>query len=104
MNQSMNQTFLNYLSGDTDLYPSELAQQFPHIFSKLIEFIDSNEFSEYLNDVIFDSRGGRQGFPPEVVSELWKLQWHRMRVENAKATDPKQDYWNWINKNGLANA
>jgi uncharacterized protein len=100
----MNHEFLAYLDNDPSLYPSALAQQFPHIFSKLVELMDKNEFSHYLNDVIFDSRGGRQGFPPEVVSELWKLQWHRMRVDNANAADPKQDYWNWINKNGLVKA
>jgi tankyrase len=81
-----------------DLYPSALESQFPHIFNKLVELKDNNQFSQYLNDVIFDSRGGRQGFPPEVVSELWKLQWHRMRVDTGKNSEPKQDYWNWINK------
>ena len=94
----MNNEFLAYLDNDPNLYPGALAQQFPHIFGKLVELMDKNEFSHYLNDVIFDSRGGRQGFPPEVVSELWKLQWHRMRVDSASHADAKQDYWNWIQK------
>ena len=92
----MNQQFLNYLSGDESLYPTVLAQQFPHIFNKLNELSHSNLFNDYLNDVIFDSRGNRQGFPAEVVSELWKLQWHRMRVDSVNHVDAKPDYWNWI--------
>ena len=92
----MNQDFLNYLSGETSLYPSALAQQFPHIFNKLNELSYTSQFSNYLNDVIFDTRGDRQGFPAEVVSELWKLQWHRMRVDSVSHADAKQDYWNWV--------
>ncbi len=94
----VNSTFLDYLSNDTELYPSQLAQQFPHIFNHLVTLISSNQFSLYLNDVLFDTRGGRQGFPPEVVSELWKLQWHRMRIDAEKNASTNTDYWSLVNK------
>jgi hypothetical protein len=94
----MNPAFLEYLDNDTDLYPSVLAQQFPHIFNQLVTLIGSNQFSHYLNDILFDTRGGRQGFPPEVVSELWKLQWHSMRLDAERNAGANNDYWSLVNK------
>ncbi len=92
----MNNKFLQYLNNDISLYPVKLEDGFPRIFDKLLEFCDTTDFNQYLTELLFDIRGSRTGFPEEIVNELWKLQWHRMRLEAASANEDKPDYWNWI--------
>jgi uncharacterized protein len=55
-------------------YPYKLEQQFPQIFSKIMMMWDSIEFDSYLNKFMLDKREhARQGFPPEVASEILRL-------------------------------
>lgn len=93
----MNEKLLQYLNNDTSLYPLKLAEQFPHIFTKLVELWETDQVDQYLGSVVFDTRSNRQGFPKEVASELWKLQWYRLRLNSKKESEKKPDYWNWIN-------
>lgn len=92
----MNEKFLQNLGNDTSLYPFKLAEQFPHIFSKLAELWDTDEIDQYLVTIVFDTRSDRRGFPKEVASELWKLQWYRLKLNSAKESTKKSDYWDWI--------
>lgn len=70
----MNEKILKVLSNKAEYYPHKLEQQFPHILDKIIIMWDSPEFDSYLNKFMLDKREhARQGFPPEIASELMRL-------------------------------
>lgn len=53
--------------------PCALERQFKRIADKIAESWPSQECGRYIDSLLVDSRGGRQGFPPEVISELFLL-------------------------------
>jgi len=70
----MNDKILKILNNKSELYPHQLEQKYPHILDRLIIMWDSPEFDSYLNKFMLDQREhARQGFPPEVASEILKL-------------------------------
>lgn len=77
------------------LLPPDLAadfslvqEQFPKIGEKITLMWGSVVLQEYLTKIIFDERGGRQGFPMPVVSALMRLhEYHGTLMPEAKAGD-----------------
>lgn len=69
----MNEKLLHRLNDSVDIYPKNLEQQYQRVLNRIIELWDSPEIDGYFTDLLVDSRGDRQGFPPEVSSELFKL-------------------------------
>jgi hypothetical protein len=54
-----------------DVRPKELPEQFPRIVNRLSSlWRHADELMEYLNDLLVDMRGDRQGFPMAVAMEL----------------------------------
>jgi hypothetical protein len=61
--------------------PVVLARDFPRIANKLCELWKRPaQFEPYLAELIFDHRGGRQGFPLAVASELADLKAHHATI------------------------
>lgn len=50
-----------------------IAATFPHIGKNLVEKWGSRDFCEYISDLFIDRRGGRQGFPSEILFALLNL-------------------------------
>lgn len=92
----MNEKFLSLLNNDANLYPIKLEQEYPHIFSKLVDLWETSQLKEYLDEVVFDERGNRAGFNNEVGNELWKLHLHRLNTEATGGENKTKDYWDWI--------
>ena len=57
----------------TDNFPEAIAQNFPHILARLADLWGSAALDPYLDSLMFDERDGRQGFPPDVASEIFQL-------------------------------
>ena len=53
---------------------SAIEEKYPRIAKALCELWGKNGCSPYLLSLVFDERGGRQGFPPDVGAELLMLQ------------------------------
>lgn len=54
-------------------YPSHLEEKFDRILTR-IEFLwDTPEIHDYFSDLLIDKRGGRQGFPPQVLADIIRL-------------------------------
>ena len=75
--------WMNLLYGDAYQYgsfeaehPSDLELQYPRLMVRMIEDWSRPELAAEINQLIVDDRNGRQGFPPDVMEELWFL--HRM--------------------------
>lgn len=57
-----------------DVRPKVLAAGFPRIVNMLARlWPGAMPFTEYLNELLVDKRGGRKGFPLEVLAELHTL-------------------------------
>ena len=77
------------LSLDKAYFPSELAKAFPRIVNRLAATWDNPfEGGKYLDSLLVDDRGGRQGFPMPVLRDLIGLRELRNHLE------PKElDVW-----------
>jgi hypothetical protein len=93
----VNEKLLEYLNGDTTLYPASVATQFPDIIEKLVNLWENAEIDKYLDELIFDNRGNRRGFPPEVADDLWKLHHYRLKLASDSNPTVQSGYWVWIN-------
>lgn len=85
----MNEKLLNLLSGQEELYPLHLEEKYLRILTRIVELWDSKEIDDYFNDLTIDNRGGtRQGFPPEVASEIFALSMAhaKIRRQHSQAT------------------
>jgi hypothetical protein len=54
-------------------YKSEMEKNFPRIVEKIVLMWGANDFTQFLNALMIDDRGSRQGFPPDVVEEMMFL-------------------------------
>jgi hypothetical protein len=64
-----------------DVQPVKLARDFPRVANKLCELWKRPaRFEPYISELLFDQRGGRQGFPLSVAIELAALKAHHATV------------------------
>jgi hypothetical protein len=55
-------------------YPQTLADNFPRIANTIFELRDDRvKLTQYLDSLLNDTRGGRQGFPFSVLMEIQNL-------------------------------
>lgn len=77
-----------------DNYPHNLARDFPHVLDRLMQLWATPEFEPYLNDLMVDKRGGRQGFPPGVMEELMFMnKFHDAFKRNGSQLPKIEDPW-----------
>ena len=70
----MNKRLQEYLCEAPHLYPQNLERQFPRVLSKIVAAWSSREsISALFSELLIDQRGDRQGFPPEIVREIFQL-------------------------------
>jgi len=75
-----------------DVYPTELCQRFPRIVNRIAALWHDEGLTEYtFVDLLGDLRGGRQGFPPEIVEELMAL--YEVHLMRAEAHPQEADTW-----------
>lgn len=66
---------------------SSLEQRYPRVTLELVERWGKPSLESFLDNLILDSRGGRQGFAPDAMEELLLL--HTVHRENR----PSSDLW-----------
>jgi len=54
-------------------YTTRLEHQFPRIAEAIVLLWGHPEMDAYFNKIAVDERGDREGFPPEVMSDLLML-------------------------------
>ncbi len=70
----MNEKLVSLLGDFNDSYPTELTKSFPRIVDRIVELWDSKAVEDYFTELMIDDRGGtRQGFPPNIAHEIFKL-------------------------------
>ena len=74
-----------------DLRPIAL-REFPHVLNKLATlWADDEACGAYLESLMLDDRGGRQGFPPAALSELIALNLHHHGSIGGTGARPAQE-------------
>ncbi len=74
LNQALPATWRWIAQLPADIRPLSLLQDFPRIANHLARaWQEPTSFSNYLQSLLIDRRGGRRGFPGEVQSELLVL-------------------------------
>ena len=61
------------LRGIDKLYPHKTAEKYPRILERITILWGTVGMSRYFNEILFDERGDREGFPPEVMAEIFAL-------------------------------
>lgn len=69
----MNERMLQILEGDESKYPHVLEARFKRVFDRIVAFWGTEELDPLFSDLCIDDRGGRQGFPPDAMGELFVL-------------------------------
>jgi len=54
-------------------YPHHLEKKYERILKRIDEHWDTTEIDEVFADLIIDRRGGRQGFPTDVLNDIMRL-------------------------------
>jgi uncharacterized protein len=70
----MNSRFYSVLLRHPGRYPTRLDERYPHILERIAQLWGTSQIDPYLQDLLLDSGGGRQGFAPDVMSDLMFLQ------------------------------
>jgi len=71
-----------------EVRPRALAIQYPRIFNKIAELWGRPLLCEkYLDELLMDERGTRQGFSPDVATELTLLKTHFNATSNVQHFD-----------------
>ena len=61
------------LQGVDSLYPKVTADKYPRIIERIGILWGTVGMDRYFREILFDDRGDREGFPPEVMAELFAL-------------------------------
>jgi len=87
----MNSRFMNALVRHPNRYPSQLDTRHPRIFERIGQLWGTSQLDSYLQELLIDSRGGRQGFASEVMSDLMFL--HGLHQDAKDEARASTDVW-----------
>ena len=69
----MNEQLLALLGAHADRYPHKLEASFPHVLDRIVALWGSTELRQFVDALMLADRPGRQGFPPDVATEIFRL-------------------------------
>lgn len=82
-------------------YPSQLAERYERILTKLEQLWEKPEIHDYFSDLLIDKRGGRKGFPTEVLNEILVLREFR-ELETFREAEKKEYAIHELDRRGIA--
>ncbi|MBI4203982.1 MAG: ankyrin repeat domain-containing protein [Betaproteobacteria bacterium] len=85
----MHEKIARYFEGKEQFYPAALEAKYSRIFNRIMDLWEMEELEEYFSELMVDKRGGRQGFPPDVLNDILTLSRIHGRILELKA--PKRD-------------
>lgn len=75
--------------------PLKLSRKFPRIVNRLAQmWLSESQCRRYLDSLVMDERGGRQGFPLDIVIELGNLLSYYDELHPARVAG----VWDWGNE------
>lgn len=70
----MNERLATILANNMDRYPHKLEARFPHVVERLATLWGTAELRPFMDALLIADRPGRQGFPPDVATEIFRLE------------------------------
>lgn len=67
-----------------EVYPHQLEKEYPGIVAKMSEHWIDSTFEVYVESLLFDERGGRAGFSPDILEEIFVLQNYYRSLQPAR--------------------
>jgi len=92
----MHEKIARYFEGKEQFYPAALEAKYIRIFNRIMELWENVELEEYFSELMVDKRGGRQGFPPDVLNDiltLSRIHGRILELKNIKRGDEDEDPW-----------
>jgi hypothetical protein len=77
---------LQKMKDDPGAYPTLIEQRFPRILAKIADLWGKPALDQYLDVLMFTDRSDRQGFPPEIATEVFRLSTAHAALNLAKQT------------------
>jgi len=85
----MDEKLLRILNNRKQNYPHALEKQFPRVFSQIMSLWDTPDIDALFSELMVTKRSDRQGFPPDVASDIIYLSMVHSRLNGSKeASDP----------------
>ena len=69
----MSDKLAQLLKGIDSLYPTKTTEKYPRIAERISILWGTVGMERYFKEILFDERGDREGFPPDVMAELFAL-------------------------------
>lgn len=66
----MDTKLLQILDNREQNYPHALEKQYRRVLNRIMELWDKPEIEDYFNELLVSKRSDRQGFPPQVASDI----------------------------------
>jgi ankyrin repeat protein len=92
----MHEKISRYFEGKEQFYPTALEAKYPRIFNRIMELWESLELEEYFSELMVDKRGGRQGFPPDVLNDILTLSRIHGRILELKDIKRGEEEDPWV--------
>ena len=67
------------------IYPHKTEEKYPRIVDKIAVLWGTGQMSKYFNELLFDDRGGRAGFPADVMTEIFRLSNHHESTKPSRS-------------------
>lgn len=90
--QAVRATLLRKMGTDGKAYPTVIEQKFPHLLGLFADQWGTPALDRSLRDLMLCDREQRQGFPPEVASEIFTL----LSVHGRLGLSPKESWQDWV--------
>ncbi len=84
-----------------DEYPYRLEEQFDRVLTKIDQLWETEKIDDYFCDLIIDKRGGRQGFPKEVMDDILKLR-NLRESETLRRAECRDDAIHLLESRGIS--
>jgi len=90
----MNPILQSLLKDREHKYPHKLEDNFSRVFAKIMALWGTPQLDPFLSELFLDdSHGARQGFPPEVMAEIFFLSTLHDEAMKALAEEEEGDAW-----------
>lgn len=89
----MDARLLKILNNREQNYPHALEKHFPRVFGQIMALWGSQEIDTLFSELMVTQRSDRQGFPPDVASDIMYLSMVHTRLKGIK---PDSDTWGQV--------
>jgi len=91
----MHSKIAQFFEGKEQFYPVHLETKYPRIFNRIMDLWGTLELEDYMGELMVDKRGGRQGFPPDVMNDILTLSRINGRVLELRSVrrEENEDPW-----------